>query len=256
MGKLLLKRTFVFVLIISSLAGAKVNGQSSNFRVLVVASRAKDHWKSISEGKSFFEKLGAHNHFNVDFTDDTSKINDANLAKYQVFVMFHLAPFDMSSSQQAALQKFAEEGKGWVGVHAAGLTGKDFLGPNSKATYWQWFEGFMGGVTYSPHPAYQDGIVVVEDHTHPVTKNLPDRFWMSDEWYEYNKSPRGNVRVLATADESTYKQNKPMGDHPIIWTNENFRRMIYICVGHSPTALTNPSYVILMRDAILWAASK
>jgi type 1 glutamine amidotransferase len=64
------------------------------------------------------------------------------------------------------------------------------------------------------------------------------------------------VRVLATADESTYKQNKPMGDHPIIWTNENFRRMIYIGVGHSPTALTNPSYILLLRDAILWAASK
>ncbi len=114
----------------------------------------------------------------------------------------------------------------------------------------------MGGVNYLPHPAFQDGLVVVEDHNHPVTKNLPAKFWLSDEWYEYNKSPRGNVRVLATADESTYKQNKPMGDHPIIWTNENFHRMIYICIGHSPTALTNPSYILLVRDAILWAASK
>jgi hypothetical protein len=82
----------------------------------------------------FFEKLGADNHYNVDFTDDTSKINNANLANYQVFVMFHLAPFDMSASQQAALQKFAEQGKGWVGIHAAGLTGKEFLGPNPKSS--------------------------------------------------------------------------------------------------------------------------
>jgi uncharacterized protein len=256
MIKLSIKKTSLLAVIILIHIGFTVNGQITNFKVLVVASQAKDHWKSISVGKSFFEKLGADNHFSVDFTDDTSKINDANLAKYQVFVMFHLAPFDMSASQQAALQKFVEHGKGWVGIHAAGLTGKEFLGPNPKSQYWQWFEGFMGGVTYLPHPAYQDGTVVVEDHTHPVTKNLPAKFWMSDEWYEYNKSPRGNVRVLATADESTYKQNKPMGDHPIIWTNENFHRMIYICVGHSPTALTNPSYVILLRDAILWAASK
>ncbi|MDB5287733.1 MAG: hypothetical protein JWR05_2682 [Mucilaginibacter sp.] len=256
MSKLLFRKVLVLALIIFTLIGFKVKGQTSNFKVLVVASQAKDHWKSISAAKQFFEKLGTDNNFSVDFTDDTSKINDANLANYQVFVMFHLAPFDMSASQQAALQKFAEQGKGWVGIHAAGLTGKEFLGPNPKSPYWQWFEDFMGGVSYSPHPTFQDGTVVVEDHTHPATKNLPAKFWLSDEWYEFNKSPRGNVRVLATADESTYKQNKPMGDHPIIWTNENFHRMIYIGVGHSPTALTNPSYVILVRDAILWAASK
>jgi type 1 glutamine amidotransferase len=256
MGRLLFDKTSALTLIILILIGFNVNAQTGKFKVLVVASQAKDHWKSISVAKSFFEKLGAKNHFSVDFTDDTSKINDTNLANYQVFVMFHLAPFDMSASQQAALQKFAEQGKGWVGIHAAGLTGTQFLGPNSKAPYWQWFETFMGGVTYSPHPAFQDGMVVVEDHNHPATKNLPTKFWISDEWYEYNKSPRGNVRVLATADESTYKQNKPMGDHPIIWTNENFHRMIYIGIGHSPTALTNPSYIILVRDAILWAASK
>jgi type 1 glutamine amidotransferase len=256
MGKLsLIIRNALLTLTALILLGFKVNAQS-HFKVLVVASLAKDHWKSISVGKEFFEKLGAENHFSVDFTTDTSTINDANLAQYKVFVMFHLAPFDMSASQQAALQKFVEQGKGWVGIHAAGLTGAEFLGPNSKAVYWQWFETFLGGVTYSPHPAFQDGLVVMEDRKHPATKNMPEKFWLADEWYEYNKSPRGNVRVLATVDESTYKQNKPMGDHPIVWTNENFRRMIYICIGHSPTALTNPSYVILVRDAILWAASK
>ena len=256
MKKILSNKATLFTLILLCSCWLWAHAQPIKFKVLVVASQAKDHWKSISVGKEFFEKLGKENHFSVYFTDDTSKINDANLAKYQVFVMFHLAPFDMSANQQAALQKFVEQGKGWVGVHAAGLTGKEFLGPNSKAVYWQWFEGLMGGVTYSPHPAFQDGMVVVEDHDHPVTKNLPAKFWLADEWYEWNKSPRGNVRVLATTDESTYKQNKPMGDHPIIWTNENFHRMIYICIGHSPTSLVNPNYVILMRDAILWAASK
>lgn len=256
MGKSILKRASFLVLVGLILVGLKANAQKSNFKVLVVASLAKDHWKSISVGKEFFEKLGAENDFSVDFTTDTSTINDANLTNYKVFVMFHLAPFDMSASQQAALQKFIEQGNGWVGIHAAGLTGTQFIGPTKKAPYWQWFETFLGGVVYSPHPAFQDGLVVVEDHKHPATRNLPEKFWLADEWYEYDKSPRGNVRVLATADESTYKQNKPMGDHPIVWTNENFRRMIYICIGHSPTALTNPSYVILVRDAILWAASK
>ncbi len=254
MSTLSFKKISILSLIVFCLFGIEVKGQANKFKVLVVASRAKDHINSINAAKPFFKKLGADNHFSVDFTDDTSTINDANLANYQVFVMFHLAPFDMSYSQQASLQKFVEEGKGWVGVHAAGLTGKQFLAPDKK--YWQWFEYLMGGVTYSPHPAYQDGVVVVEDNNHPITKNLPPGFWISDEWYEFNKSPRGNVHVLAAADESTYKQNKPMGDHPIIWINENFHRMIYIGIGHSPTALENSNYILLLRNAIVWAASK
>ncbi len=202
----------------------------------------------------FLNKIAAANHFSVDLTNDTSKISEENLKSYQVFIMLQLAPFDMSPSQQAALQQFAERGNGWVGIHAAGLAGKSFVKPDR--IYWQWFEDFMGGVTYSPHPAFQKGTVVIEDPTHPVTKNLPARFEVSDEWYEFNKSPRPNVHVLAYADESTYKQNKPMGDHPIIWINEHFQRMVYIGIGHDASLCQDKNYEMLIANAILWAASK
>jgi type 1 glutamine amidotransferase len=248
------RKITLLVLIILLIQGFKSNAQQHKFRVLIVASRANDHLKMIAAAKPFFDSLGKENGFDADFTDDTSKINDTNLANYRVFVMLQLAPFDMSYSQQAALQKFAQQGHGWVGIHAAGLTGKEFLAKNS--VYWQWFEGFMGGITYSPHPAFQTATVMVEDRKHPATRHLPAKFEIADEWYEWNESPRGHVRVLATVDESTYKQNKPMGDHPVIWTNEDFRRMIYISIGHSPDDFTNPNYVVLLRDAIMWAASK
>jgi type 1 glutamine amidotransferase len=114
----------------------------------------------------------------------------------------------------------------------------------------------MGRVLYSPHPAFQKATVVVEDRKHSATMHLPETFEISDEWYEWNKSPRGNVRVLASVDESTYKQNKPMRDHPVIWTNESFSRMIYISIGHPPEDFTNQNYITLLRDAIVWAASK
>jgi type 1 glutamine amidotransferase len=230
------------------------HAQAPPFKVLVVASRAKDHLPMIAAAKPFLEKMAAENNFYLDFTDDTSTINNANLVNYQVFVMLHLAPFDMSRSQQEALQNFVEQGGGWVGIHAAGLTGRQFLGPNAK--YWQWFEDFLGGVVYSPHPSYQKGTLLVEDHRHPVTKDLPARFEISDEWYEFDKSPRGNTRVLASADESTYHQNKPMGDHPLIWTNESYRRMIYIGVGHDSSSWSNKNYSTLVRNAILWAHSE
>jgi type 1 glutamine amidotransferase len=207
----------------------------------------------IARARPFFEQLGMDNNFDIDITTDTSLVNDENLKKYQVFLQLHEAPFDMSYAQQAAIRKFIEGGKGWVGIHAAGLTGTQFH-PND--IYWQWFEDYFGGVTYSPHPKFQKGTVIMEDRNHPATKNMPPSFEVSDEWYEFNKSPRPNVRVLGVADEKSYTQNKPMGDHPIIWTNPKYRRMIYIGVGHDSSVCSNPAWVTLVRDAILWAGSK
>ncbi|HZZ28272.1 MAG TPA: ThuA domain-containing protein [Pirellulales bacterium] len=229
------------------------NTPRSIFRVLALTSRAKDHLEMIAAATPMLQKLAAENNFSVDVTDDPTVLNDENLARYQAFVQLQEAPFDMSPDQQLSLQKYIEQGHGWVGIHAAGLTGKKFLAPN--ISYWQWFEDFLGGITYSPHPKFQKGTLVIEDHSHPVTKNLPAQMQISDEWYEFNESPRPRVHVLATADESTYKQNKPMGDHPMIWINEKYRRMVYIAIGHSASLCDNPDFRSLIRDAILWAAS-
>ena len=208
----------------------------------------------IAAASPMLHMMAVDNHFNIDITNDASLVNDANLARYQVFLQLQEAPFDMPESAQAAMQRFIEHGGGWVGIHAAGLTGKNFIVPGMN--YWQWYEDFLGGVTYSPHPHYQKGTLIIEDHTHPVTRELPDKIEFSDEWYEFDHSPRGKVHVLARADESTYKPNKPMGDHPMIWVNENYRRMVYIAIGHDAYLCSDPNYETLVRDAILWAASK
>ena len=245
--------TFLFLLVAALTGLPQDEAVNPSFNVLVVASPVKDHATMMAAARPVLEKMANDNHFNLDFTDDTSQINPENLARYQVFVMLQLAPFDITSSQQAALEQFVRSGKGWVGIHAAGLTGKGFLAPQRK--YWQWFEDFMGGVIYSPHPASQKATLVVEDRSHPATRHLPARLELSEEWYEFDKSPRSQVHVLASVDESTYHPNKPMGDHPIIWSNPRYRRMIYIGVGSDPALLRNDAYTTLLRDAILWAGS-
>lgn len=221
--------------------------------MLVVSSKAEDHRDINAAARPFLSRMGLENGFEADFGDTADVINEENLARYQVFLMLNLAPFEMTVRRQEALQSFIERGGGWVGVHAAGLTGKDFTDPATP--YWQWFEELLGGITYIPHPAYQTGRLVIEDRLHPVTRNLPASFDLSCEWYEFDKSPRNRVHVLATADESSFKQVVPMGDHPMVWINEQYRRAVYIALGHDSTALANKNYAVLLRDAILWAAS-
>jgi type 1 glutamine amidotransferase len=93
---------------------------------------------------------------------------------------------------------------------------------------------------------------------HPVMKDIPASFRIEqEEWYTYDKSPRPNVHVLASVDESTYEPQGgvKMGDHPVVWTNEHVKaRNVYIFMGHSPNLLDNPAWVKLVTNAIFWAA--
>ena len=79
------------------------------FKVLVVASSDPDHAAMITKAGPFLKALAAENHFALDFTRDTSQINETSLAGYQAFIQLHLAPFNMSASQQRVLQKFIED---------------------------------------------------------------------------------------------------------------------------------------------------
>jgi chitinase len=247
---LIISKLLSIALIIFFFSFARIPRQAK-FRVFVTTSKAKDHIKMMAAAEPALKKMAEENQFEIDISADTALITEQNLAGYQVFIPLQQAPFDMSPAQQLAVQHFVEKGGGWVGIHAGGLTGNFFKGADKP--YWQWFEDFMGGIIYSPHPGFQKGILVIEDSIHPVTKGLPAQCTIADEWYEFNKSPRSNVRVLAVADESSYKQNKPMGDHPIIWVNEHFRRMVYIGIGHDPYLWQDNNFSSLVRNAILWA---
>ena len=49
-------KTPLITLFMLALFAINAEAQTIKFRLLVVASQAKDHWKSISAGKEFFEK--------------------------------------------------------------------------------------------------------------------------------------------------------------------------------------------------------
>ena len=216
-------------------------------RVIVLGAKDKYHSPMVGKAGAMFDDIAATNNFDVHFTTDTSEINALSLAKYQVFVQLHLAPFDLSPAQQFAIQQFIQQGKGWVGIHAAGLIGSRFEKQNSY--YWQWYDDLLGGASYTPHPPLQKGSIIVENKTHPVMQGLPSQFSLIDEWYEFDQAPRGAV-VLAVADEKTYKPNKPMGYHPAVWINPKFDRVIYISVGHDSTSCANKNYRMLLVNRL------
>jgi len=156
-----------------------------------------------------------------------------------------------------AFVKYIEEGRGgWVGFHHATL-----LGEFDGYPMWDWFSGFMGGIRFENYIAEKaSGKVIVEDLSHPVMKGVSKSFVLdNDEWYTFNESPRPNVQVLATVDESTYKPASgiKMGDHPVIWVNPKMQaRNVYFLMGHDGSLLQSKDFTTMFSNALQWAAGR
>lgn len=227
------------------------------FSVIALYENGGHHVFYSKAARIWLDKLAADSGFAIDYIQNIDSINDAFLSRYQLFIQLDYPPYAWKEKAVDAFQKYISEGRGgWIGFHHASL-----LGEFDGHTMWQWYSGFMGDIKYKNYiPTFVTAKVNVEDAGYPVMHGIPSSFTIEkEEWYIYNKSPRNNVHVIASVDESTYQPDSDikMGDHPVIWTNLNFpARNVYIFMGHSPDLFNNSYYTSIFRNSIFWAAGK
>jgi type 1 glutamine amidotransferase len=231
--------------------------KAPSFHVVALAEHGGIHKPFVDAAKVWLGKLAPDNHFTVEYLEDTAKIDDAFLAKCDLFIQLNYPPYNWTNTAQAAFINYIEQGKGgWIGFHHATL-----LGEFDGFQMWPWFHQFMGGIRFKDYIAsFVTGTVTVEDANHPVMKGVASPFVIKDEeWYTYDTTPRPNVHVLASVDEKTYTPatDKKMGDHPVVWTNEHMKaRNVYIFMGHRPEHFGNPAFARIFSNAIFWAAGQ
>ena len=231
--------------------------QTPRFKVIALYENGGHHVEYSKAARIWLDKLAIDSNFAIDYIQNTDKIDSAFLSHYQLFIQLDYAPYAWTDKAVNAFQNFIEQGRGgWIGFHHATL-----LGEFDGYPMWQWFSKFMGDTRYKNYIAtFVKAKVNVEDKTHPVMRGVPPSFIVKkEEFYTYEKSPRPNVHVLASVDESTYEPNSDikMGDHPVVWTNPNYKaRNIYIFMGHSPVLFQSKDYTTLFTNAIFWAAGK
>jgi aryl-phospho-beta-D-glucosidase BglC (GH1 family)/type 1 glutamine amidotransferase len=227
------------------------------FKVLALAESGGHHVAFTKAAKPWLMQLGKQHGFELEFINNTASITEAFLASYRLVLQLDFVPYGWKPEAMRALRAYVEEGRGgWVGLHHASLLG-DFEG----YTMWPWFSDFMGNIKFKDYiPKFASGTVHVEAPAHPCMKDVPESFTIErEEWYTYDRSPRDNVRVLASVDEASYSpgSNVVMGDHPVIWTNENVpARNVYIFMGHGPDLFENRAFTTILSNSILWAASR
>jgi type 1 glutamine amidotransferase len=238
-------------------ACAQAESTQPKFHVIAIAEQGGIHKPYVDAAKVWLAKEAIKDNFSIDYIENTDRIDDAFLSRYQLFIQLNYPPYAWTPTAVKAFERYIEEGKGgWIGFHHATL-----LGEFDGYPMWPWFSRFMGGIRFKNYIAtFATGKVHVEDPKHPVMKNLGDSFTIeNEEWYTYDKSPRPEVHVLASVDESTYAPSTPlkMGDHPVVWTNDHYKaRNVYIFMGHHPELFQNQAYTTLFHNSILWAAGQ
>ncbi|ACY48616.1 Crp/FNR family transcriptional regulator [Rhodothermus marinus DSM 4252] len=227
------------------------NGQPADdepaFRVLVFSRTAGYRHDSIPDGIAAIQELGAAHGFQVTATEDPAYFQPDSLAKFAVVVFLNTSGDVLDALQQEAFRAYIQNGGGFVGVHAASDTEYD----------WSWY-GNLVGAYFKNHPHIQEAVVRVVDRTHPSTKELPEAWTRTDEWYNFRENPRTKgVQVLAVLDETTYEGGEMGEDHPISWYHlYDGGRAWYTAMGHTKESYAEPLFRQHLLGGILWAAGR
>lgn len=220
------------------------NEQSNTFKALVFSKTAGFRHSSIPDGISAIQQLGVENNFLVDTTEDASKFNNVTLSQYQAVIFLNTTGDILNGEQQTAFEEYIQGGGGYVGIHSASDTEYD----------WKWY-GNLVGAYFQSHPAIQSATIIIADKFHPSTESLPERWFRTDEWYNFQANPRENVHVLATLDENTYSGGENGYDHPISWCHQyDGGRAWYTALGHTEESYTEQLFLQHILGGILFSA--
>ncbi|MFF7448077.1 MULTISPECIES: ThuA domain-containing protein [unclassified Streptomyces] len=209
-------------------------------RLLVYTRTADYRHESIPAGVTALRTLGG---FEVDASEDPAAL-EAPLERYATVVFLSTSGEILTPAGRQRLADYVESGGGFVGIHAAACT--EYAWP---------YYGELLGARFDRHPEYQPGRALIEDREHPATRHLPAVWDFTDEWYDFRTNPRGKVRVLATADESSYDGGGMGDDHPLVWCREQGAgRVFYTALGHAAEAYEDADFRSHLLGGIRWAA--
>ncbi len=216
-----------------------------NLRVLLFTETQDFRHESTEDALQALEELAAAAGIATVRADDSVGVfTDDNLANYAAVVWVMTSGDVLVNDEQAAFERFIRAGGGYAGIHAASFTEYE----------WPWY-GALVGAYFASHPEVQSATQTVEDQTHPSTTHLNSTWTRIDEWYDYNRNPRGEVNVLLSLDETTYTGGTMPVDHPSAWYHEfDGGRSWYTGGGHTSESYLEPDFRAHLLGGLSYAA--
>jgi type 1 glutamine amidotransferase len=228
--------------------------------VLVIAETRGFEHDSISSAMAAVFNMGKESGlWDTEMRTDTELLtkkdlgNNAKNLNYFDLLIFAstTGELHMDDSQKADMMSFIkEDGKGFVGIHAA------------LDTYYKWPEyGEMIGGWFDEHPWMTfNAPIVNEDPNFPAVRHFPAAFVKYDEIYQPKSWSRDKVNVLLSLDSSKLNfENNPRihrtdHDFPVAWSKMYGNgRVFYSTLGHTEDSWNDPDVRKMYFEAIKWA---
>lgn len=215
-------------------------------KVLVFTKTAGFRHASIPAGIKAIRQLGKENGFDVDTTENADLFTEDSLQQYAAVIFLNTTGDVLNSRQEADFERYIQAGGGFVGIHAATDTEYD----------WAWY-GKLVGAYFENHPeGTAKAKLIIKDKNHPSTKQLPDTWEHTDEWYNF-KNVNKETKVLISVDEKSYKGGTMGDDHRISWYHEyDGGRAFYTELGHTEESYTEATYLQHILGGIQYAIGK
>lgn len=177
--------------------------------------------------------LGDEYGFSVDTSEDPRDFSEENLKQYDavVFSNTNNEVFE-TDSQKVAFMRYIQAGGGFVGIHSASGTERD----------WKWFKQLLGGTFYWHEPRQKFSVKII-DGNHPSLAHLPQTWERKDDECYYLTEMNFDLNILAVNDltslqvEGKNKMPKPTtfgSVFPSVWSQEfDGGRQWYTSLGHN-----------------------
>ena len=225
------------------------NSTQANINTVLIFSKTTG-WRhdSIPVAVKTVSNLTKQLGLNAVITEDSNAFNDENLKTIAAIVFVNTTGDVLNEQQQIAMERYIQAGGGFVGIHSATDT--------EQAGNWYWYRRLIGGV-FKSHPGdpsnVQTAKIRVVNNSHPATANLPEKFSITDEWYDFiDLSDRRHD--LLTIDERSYQGGDNGAYHPLSWFHEfDGGRVFYTGIGHSIETYKNPIYLEHLTGGLRYA---
>lgn len=199
-------------------------------------------------------RMGAERRVTVHVTDDPTVFTDERLKPYVALVFANSNNEAFATEpQKEAFRRFIQGGGGFVGIHSASGSQRD----------WPYYWSVVGG-RFVVHPRIQTFTVRVADTSNALTRGLPAEFEWTDEFYFHGNMNPG-LRPILLSDRTKLQHLAEMrgavGDFPnptpLAWSQTlDGGRQVYIALGHQKEHYADPILFRLIDNAIGWVMVK
>ena len=210
---------------------------------------------NIPQSVEMIEQLGQARGFEVTATDDPGHFTRDSLRQYDALIFSNTNNKTFTSdAQREALQWYVRQGGGFVGIHSATGSERD----------WPWFSKLVGG-NFERHSPRQDFTAEVVTRAHPSTAFLPDRWEIVDDESYYHTELSPKINVLLTVDLGTIEGDDSLEEYPgdtfgdsfpIAWYQQfDGGRQWYTALGHRPEHYEDPQFRRHVLGGIQWVVN-